>query len=108
MTIKDGDWELFSHNPSTGATTWRLCLGNQVVFRTDTPVDAILADNQAAQAHFAGKRWTEGLGDPVASIPMNVYMAELQPMEAQGDKKAVARWLNDPDNAAWRMKSGRV
>ena len=108
MTIMDGGWELFSHNPHTGATTWRTAVGDQWVFRTDYDAEAILAENKAAQAHFAGRKWADGIGDPVASVPLNVYYETLLPMLQQDDKKAVARWLNDADHSAFRMRQGRV
>lgn len=109
MSIRDENgFELFSHNPHTGRTTWRFFDGQRWIFRTDYDADEILAGNKAAQAEFAGRRHTEGLGDPVASVPLNVFYETLQPMLEQGDKKAVSRWLNSSDNAQWRQKEGRV
>lgn len=110
MRITDENgWELWDYNPRTGRTTWRTCPdGKRWVFRTDYDADAILAGNKEAQAEFAGRPWTEGLGDPVASVPLNVFFDQIDPMLEQQDAKAVSRWLNDGDNAAWRMRDGRV
>lgn len=109
MRFRDENgWELIDWNPMTGATHWQAIVDGKRVIRTDYDADQILAGNKAAQAEFAGRRWSEGIGDPIASVPMNVFLETLQPMMAQGDDKAVSRWLNDGDNAAWRMKEGRV
>ena len=81
--------------------------GRRIV-RTDYDADQIIAGNRAAQAEFAGRKWSEGVGDPVASVPMNVYFDQVFPLVQQQDHKAVSRWLNDSDHAAWRMRGGRV
>ena len=48
----------------------------------------------------AGWRW-------IARIPLSKYM-ELKEKERNGDEKAFKRWLNDPDNRAFRVAGGKV
>ena len=101
-------FELFDWNPMTGATYWEAIVDGRRIVRTDYVADQIIAGNRAAQAEFAGRKWSEGVGDPVASVPMNVYFDQVFPLVQQQDHKAVSRWLNDSDHAAWRMRGGRV
>lgn len=106
MTIRDGNWELFSHDPHTGKTVWRYFDGMATHYRTDMPVDNIISDNRAAQADLAGKAQQDGVGDLVARIPLNVAFQQLG--DAMHDQAYLSRWLNDSDNAAWRVKEGRL
>lgn len=107
VTDENG-WELVNHNPKTGATTWHYFDGERNHYRTDYVVDEILAGNKAAQAEFASREMTEGLGDPVASVPLNVFFDTLMEPMREGDDRAVKRWLNDSDNSAWRAREGQV
>lgn len=110
--IKDGDWILMSADPVSGKSTWMLPDGDgrgNPVIRTSYPVDALLAENTAVR-NEARKAWT-GDYHRIASIPLNkVFDQNLGLNEAfmQGDDKYTSRWLNDPDNRAWRTKEGRV
>ena len=104
----ENGWELMHHNFHTGSTTWRYFDGDRWHFRTDHDAEQIIAGNKAAQAEYAGKKAAEGLGDPVASVPLNVFYDQLSDAVTQKDRNYLAKWLNDSDNAAWRMKGGRV
>ena len=104
----ENGWELFDHNPLTGSTTWCYFDGQKTIFRTDHDAEQIIKGNKAAQAEFAGRKAAEGLGDPVASVPLNLYYEQLAEAQTQGDRRFMQKWLNDSDNAAWRMKGGRV
>lgn len=106
MKIRDGQWELLSHDEKLGRTVWTFFDGRQRHFRTDYRVDNVLKDNHAARQDMAGQRWGEG--KRVASIPLNLYYDKLAEAQAQGDHKFVAKWLNDGDNAAFRTFEGRV
>ena len=106
MRIKDGDWELFDHDPRSGRTVWRLFDGAATHYRTDYPVDKILQDNAAAKSDMSGKGWGEG--QRVASIPLNVYFDKLAEATRQGDQNYISKWLNDSDNAGFRTFEGRV
>jgi len=48
-----------------------------------------------------------GDGKCVASIPIVIWM-ELQRQGITEDPAAMRRWLNDPDNRAFRLLPGRV
>lgn len=106
--FRDGQWELMDHNPHTGATYWRYFDGERWHFRTDHDAEQIIAGNKAAQAEYASKRAGEGIGDPVASVPLNVFFDQLADPMREHDSKFIKRWLNDSDNRDWRVKAGRL
>jgi hypothetical protein len=43
----------------------------------------------------------------VATIPLTIYM-DLRKRGIAQDQAAMKRWLNDPDNAAFRVKPGII
>lgn len=56
-------------------------------------------------------RWGEG--DLVASIPpalqWQLMKADVWPGPGNGyDPRPLKKWLNDPDNRAWRLRTGRI
>lgn len=104
----ENGWELMEHNPHTGSTYWRFFDGEKWIFRTDHDAEQIVSGNRAAQAEYASRKRSEGLGDPVASVPLNVYFDQLAEPLKQRDMGYVKRWLNDSDNRDWRMRQGRV
>ena len=53
----------------------------------------------------SGGRW--GDGKRVASVPL-VVAEDLMRKGIWNDPKALKRWLNDPDNRAFRVRGGRV
>lgn len=66
--------------------------------------------NKALQNEPRG-RWGEG--SRVASLPLVVYEGLIQKgiINRQGavvDQRAFRRWLNDPDNRAFRTRLGKV
>lgn len=106
MTIRDGDWELFDYDFRTGRSVWRFFDGAATHFRTDYPVDDILRDNRADFNESNGARF--GDGRRVASIPLNIFYEQLHEAHCQDDEAFVSRWLNDPDNRAFRTFEGTV
>ena len=109
MIIKDGDWELVTWDPVTRKSTWKLEQDGKITFRTDQPVDQLIADNTAVRNASAGNAF--GDYTKVASIPLNVLWDDnigLMKAHNQGDDKYVSRWLNDSDNRAWRTFEGNV
>lgn len=110
MRVMDGDWELMDWDAATGRTVWRTYdeRGN-VVIRTDTPVAATIDANTEAR-NAAPTGW-KGDYHRIASVPMQLLYDDnlgLNKAIQQGDDKYLSRWLNDSDNAAWRVKEGRV
>lgn len=53
----------------------------------------------------APDRW--GNGATVARLPA-LLRHQLKQAGILDDPKAYAKWLNDPDNRAWRIRPGRV
>lgn len=76
--------------------------------QTQQDVTQIIDDNkrQLAGESSKGRKWKGDL-HKVASIPMSVY-AELMASGIANDQKRLAQWVNDQDNAAYRVKGGRV
>ena len=105
--IRDGDWRLFDHDFETGRTTWILHHPDgRMTFRTDYPVDRIIADNRLAYNDSQNKR--HGDWSRIASIPLNIYHEQLAEAQSQKDEKYMSKWLNDPDNRAFRTFGGTV
>lgn len=104
--IKDGDWELFSHDPKLGRTVWRYFDGKGLHFRTDYQVDRTLELNKQAFNESQGARWNEGRR--VASIPLNIYYDQLEEAQSQNDEKYLSKWLNNGDNRRFRTFEGDV
>ena len=72
-------------------------------FVTKTEVDVTsLVDNNARFAELHPERSTNKL---VARVPMTVYETSIHEKWGDDDWK---RWLNDPDNAAFRIWKGNV
>ena len=97
---------LVDHDPNTGSTVWSKTEGTKTVYRTDYPVDHTVKSNKEAQTELRGQRW--GDWQRVASVPLNVYYDQIARPQNEGDRKYVSKWLNNSDNAAWRVKEGRV
>ena len=109
MRVKDGDFELIEWDPKTGRTVWSMFDGEKTVIRTDTPMDAVIAENTAAR-NAAPNGW-QGDYHRIASVPMQLLYDEnlgLNKAMQQGDDAYISRWLNDSDNRAFRTKEGRV
>lgn len=105
--IRDGDWELFSHDERMGRTVWRWFDGQRTHFRVDQRTDEIVRKNAQEAAH-AASGW-KGDWHKVASIPMNIFHdSGMDDAIGQKDNKFLSRWLNDGDHAAFRTKGGRV
>lgn len=108
-TVRDGQWELYEYDPSTGRTVWSMYDGEKAIFRIDTPVQSTLDEN--AEARNAASAGWQGDYHRVASVPMQLLYDEnlgLNKAIQQGDDKYLSRWLNDSSNRAWRVKDGIV
>ena len=67
-------------------------------------VTGIVEYNKAAFDN-APKRWGEFTH--VGRIPMTVYM-ELKAKGILDDQQELTKWLNDPNNAMWRVRPGSI
>jgi hypothetical protein len=76
------------------------------VIKTVQDVEPILEANKAAM-NSLDERAKHGEFDRVASIPMPIYM-ELQRKGIADDPTAFTRWLDDPDNRAFRTRPGKL
>lgn len=106
--VDEYGFTLYERDHATGVTKWRKLEHGQWVYRTDYPVDDVIAQNQFLQAEAQGRRKQEGLGDMVAQIPLNLAFEKLTEAQSQGDHRYITKWLNDGDNAAFRVRGGRV
>ena len=98
---------LLSRNPMLGTETYFHYHdeNDSMTIETVTDVTDIVEGNKR---DFNGSHggW-RGDMHKVASIPLTKYMELLQAGIVH-DKKAFKKWLNDPDNRAFRTKPGRV
>lgn len=103
-----GDWELVYHDPLYGTRVWEKDMGDGTsVRRTEYYASQeFMEANKRQRNEGEGKRW-EG-GKIVASIPMHIWAREIAPRMRDGNDASVKRWLNDPDNVAYRTFKGRV
>jgi len=65
-----------------------------------------ILDFNAAQAAEAPARFGAGLA-PVARIPMPMWTL-LKSMGIIDDRKALERWLRDPDHRKYLVRSGKI
>ncbi len=105
--VFDGQWRLLSDDPVLKQRKWFLYdnEGNMVI-KTETYVEDMVADNTAMLNESIGQRFGEGR--IVARVPLDVYYAKLAEAQAGGDDRYVKKWLDDSDNRAWRTFRGRL
>ena len=77
---------------------------DEAVIQKSQDVSAIIEANKA-EFNAAPERWGEW--SKVGSIPLSVYY-ELERKGILQDQKALAKWLNDPDNRAFRTRPGTI
>lgn len=99
------NWKVFSREPD-GTVTYFMDNGDSWILKTETPIDSLIADNQAELNASDGQRW--GDGKVVARIPLNLFYDKLAEPIRQRDRKHIKRFLNDGDNAVFRTFKGNV
>lgn len=77
---------------------------DEAIIQKTQDVSGIIEANKA-EFNAAPERWGEWT--KVGSIPLSVYY-ELERQGILGDQKAMAKWLNDPDNRAFRTRPGTI
>lgn len=103
--IKDGNWTLFAYDQDTGRSIWTTWIDGNLTFRVDTPVDHIIQANTDARNADHPHRFGDYVH--IASVPLNHhYQSGLAEAVVQQDEKHLSRWINDSDNAAWRVREG--
>lgn len=104
---------LFDRTPELGITEYFIPSEDEKSFTIQTvqDVDAIVEANAEHRKAFTSGRdhWGDQInGDTkVASIPLNVWM-DLKRKGIADDPVAFKRWLNDPDNFAFRTRPGSL
>lgn len=77
----------------------------------------LLAHTAELRKESSNKRYTHGMGSDkggnmpmvhTASIPTNVYMTEIAPRKAAGDKEHLRWWLRQEANAKFRTTEGET
>ena len=101
--------KLFDINPVTGTRKMWHYDAEKDEATIETIIDAtqIVSDNKDRFNSFDEKANWKGEIHHVASIPMALFYQ----MKAEGkldDQAYMKRWLNDPDNRAFRTRPGEV
>lgn len=102
--------KLFSHDPLTGITKWFHYDEGQdaknflieTVQETTPIVEANKSEFNNSRSSTHGEEFVK-----VASVPLSLYF-ELKRKGIANDPVALKRWLNDPDNRAFRTRPGVV
>lgn len=98
---------LLKHNPLTNTSTFFHYdeMSGEMIHETVQPTDELLDLNRQqfndADRSFRG----DDKMHKVASIPLTLFY-QLKRMGIIDDPVALKRWLNDPDNMAFRTKPG--
>jgi hypothetical protein len=103
------DKKLLSHDPVTGISKVFHAddNGDSFVIQTQQSAAAIESIIENNKRNFNDASGSFGNGKMVASIPLSIYW-DLKKKGIADDPVAMKRWLNDPDNAAFRTWPGRV
>lgn len=104
--------QLFSHDPLTGITREfhhdPMDPEGKFLINTIQDVEPIIEANRESYNAVNTRIGSNGETlTRVASIPLNIYF-ELQRAGITKDPVAMKRWLNDPDNRAFRTRAGTV
>ena len=102
-----GKWLPWSYDPVTRKRV-SFCENEDgtILWHYETVVEELVEQNKAAFNDSAGKRWDDG--KVIASIDMQTYFNDLVPARLNGDDAYLKRWLNDPDNRAYRTFKGKI
>jgi hypothetical protein len=102
-----GKWLPLFYDPETcKETLFCETEDGKVMTQTITDVEALVEQNKAALNDSEGQRW--GDGKVVASIDMPTYYNKIVPAKQNGDDAYIKRFLNDPDNRAYRTFKGNI
>tara|TARA_R110000824_G_scaffold27332_5_gene92947 strand:+ start:488 stop:805 length:318 start_codon:yes stop_codon:yes gene_type:complete len=103
------DWKVWQSDPDTGVVTYYLRDGDLVHYKTTAPAGRIIDENKRLRASMEGQRQKDGIGNLIARVPMSMaYGQGISEALVQNDKRWMSKWLNDGDNAAFRVKEGRT
>lgn len=83
--------------------------GDKYVFEDRQDVTELIEDNKRAY-NAVDERARHGVFNRYAEIPMNLFMDLWKQGRFRGSKlsRDDARWLDDPDNKAFRRRPGKL
>lgn len=101
--------KLFDYDPLTGTKKlWHYDADkDEAIIENVIDASGIVEDNKTRFNSFDERANWNGDMHHVASIPMEIYYK----LKAEGkleDQAYMKRWLNDPDNRAFRTRPGNV
>jgi hypothetical protein len=98
----------FDKDPITGSTTlYHYDYADDTFsFETITDHEPLIEANKRLHNDATDKNW-KGDMHLVASLPLDVWF-RLKKQGILKDQKALKRFLNDPDNRAYRTRPGRL
>lgn len=97
---------LFSKDPATGVTKW-WHVNDKGEYVIETVQETQVDESNTRFRNMTDKHTKWGEMARVASIPLSVYY-DLKRKGITDDPKAFKKWLNDPDNRAFRTREGTV
>lgn len=98
-----------SYDPMTGVTEWFVSKDDgtfDIVMEQDITDIAEVANDDRKDRRGTGGWKGDGM-HKVATMPMTVLQEFMNRGELQ-DQNAIKRWVNDPANAIYRSRSGRI
>lgn len=117
--VYDGEWQLLSHDQATGVSKWIMPdpdgptyegFPTRWLTRTTTPtanVEAMVERNKRLYNDSEGKKWGEG--QVAYSIPLDEFFRSgFAEASMNQDRTWCKRFLNDPDNRAFRTFKGNL
>lgn len=92
-----------------GVTTYEESADN-FTLTTEQDVSPVIELNKKEYNSGANNATTSVVGRKVASIPMTVWQMWMKETNGaiQKDPKLLSKYLNDPDNKAWRTHNSRI
>ena len=102
------DIRQLSYDPETGIREMMLYddADDKLVLYEDQDVEPVIEQNKLLYNAAPDRITGDGLVR-VGSIPMSIYY-DLKRRGILDDQKALAKWLNDPENLYVRTRPGRV
>lgn len=94
------------YDPLTGVTNYFHSMGDGTYVSEDVVDIEPTKDMNRKLFNDAPKRWKD-TNNHIASIPLPIYF-DLKRKGVVADRKAFLKWLQDPDNAVFRTRPGRL
>lgn len=96
MSVKDGDWTLVEWCPELGRSVWHYFDGVNDHYRTDYDVTQVIDKNRELRNNVSqNSKSPDGIGQHIASIPINLFFSDLMEANEQGDSRYINQWLGE-------------